>query len=149
MKKFFSGTFGSILLFGIAGAVGYFGNVELQSYWGRQAIQNTGLEIHSLESALVKAKAENKKVFVDVSAVWCGTCRRLDSDVLADERVKKVLDEKYVVARLEYETEAGYKFLKDRDTDGVPNLWLLDSNGEDIKRLRVTFDPKSFEEQLR
>jgi thiol:disulfide interchange protein len=149
MKKFFSGTFGSILLLGIAGAAGYFGNVELQSYWGRQAIQDTGLEIHSLENALLKAKAENKKVFVDVSAVWCGTCRRLDSDVLADERVKKVLDEKYVFARLEYETEAGYKFLKERNTDGVPNLWLLDSNGEDIKRLRLTFDPVSFEEQLR
>ncbi|NNE67765.1 MAG: thioredoxin family protein [Pyrinomonadaceae bacterium] len=149
MRKLFSGTIGSVLFFAIVGCAVYFGNVELQSYWGRQAVADTGLEIHRLEDALAKAKSENKLVFVDVSAIWCGTCRRLDNEVFSNEEVKKVLNERFVFSRLEYEEEEGQKFIRERNVEGFPNLWVLDSDGNNIKRLRVMFDPKKFADQLK
>ncbi len=129
-------------------AFGYFGSIELQSYWGRQAVAKTGLEAYGLQEAFLKAKKENKSVFVDVSAIWCGTCRRLDNEVFANRAVKEVLNENYVFVRLEYETAEGQRFIKERDVTGFPNLWILNSDGQNIRRLRVTFDPADFIAQI-
>lgn len=148
VKKFYSGTIGTVLLVAVAGAAGYFGNLELQSYWGRKAIAETGLRIQPLNRALEIARSENKMVLVDVSAVWCGTCRKLDNEIFSNPSVKKVINERFVYSRLEYETPEGEKFLSERNVNGVPNLWVVDGEGNNVKRLRVTFDPDDFIEQL-
>jgi thiol:disulfide interchange protein len=148
MKNIFSSKLFSLLLFIAIPLPVYFINVEVQSYFGQRAFENTGLQRLSLKDAFTKAKAENKLILVDVSAVWCGTCRKLDNEVFANERVKKILDEKFVFTRIELETPAGKAFLHERNTYGVPNLWVLDSDGNNVKRLPVTFDPKEFLNEL-
>ena len=148
MKKLFSGKLFSIILF-IAAAVGaYFINVEVQSYLGRQALEKTGLQSLTLKDSLAKAATENKLVLVDVSAIWCPTCRRLDNEVFANQEVRKIINEKYAFSRLEYESAEGTEFLEKHDAAGFPNLWVLDKNGNVVKRLRVTFDPPEFIAQL-
>jgi len=149
MRQLFSGTFGTLILFTAVGLGVYFGNVELQSYLGRQAVANTGLQVYKLDEAIAKAKSEDKLVFVDVSAIWCGTCRRLDNEVFSNEEVRRELNKRYVFSRIEYESEAGQKFINERNVKGFPNLWVLDGDGRDVKRLRVLFNPSKFAEQLR
>ena len=112
MKKFLNGKIISVLLFITIPVAAYFINVEAQSYWGRQAVENTGLTSLTLEKSLAKAKAGNKLVLVDVSAIWCGTCRKLDNEVFADPKVRKIINEKFAFSRLEYESEEGTAFLK-------------------------------------
>jgi thiol:disulfide interchange protein len=148
MKNFFSSRFGKIIIFTVLGLSAYFINVEVQSYFGRQALEKTGLQRFTLDEALTKATAENKQVLVDVSAIWCPNCRRLDNDVFANESVKKVINEKFVFARLEYESPEGTEFLEKHNTNGFPNLWLLDNKGNAIKQLRVTFNAEEFIKQL-
>lgn len=149
MKNIFSSKLFSLFLFVAIPVAVYFINVEVQSYFGRQAFENTGLENRSLSDSLAKAKAENKLVLVDVSAEWCGTCRKLDNEVFANEKIKKEIDERFVFSRIELETPEGEAFLKERNTKGVPNLWVLDANGESVKRLPITFDPNQFLKQLK
>lgn len=148
MKNIFSSKLFSLLLFIAIPFAVYFVNVEVQSYFGKRAFENTGLQSQSLQETLLKAKAENKLVLVDVSAVWCGTCRKLDNEIFADEKVKSVIDEKFVFTRIELETPEGERFLRERNTAGVPNLWVLDSDGNNIKRLPITFDPDEFLNEL-
>jgi thiol:disulfide interchange protein len=148
MKNIFSSKLFSLFLFIVIPVSVYFINVEVQSYFGKRAFENTGLQSYSLQESLAKAKAENKLVLVDVSAVWCGTCRKLDNEVFANEQVRKTLDEKFVFTRIEFETPEGEEFLEKRNTYGVPNLWVLDSNGNDVKRLPITFDPSEFLNEL-
>ena len=38
------------------------------------------------DDAFQKAKAENKPVLLDISAVWCHWCHRLDQDTYAGSR---------------------------------------------------------------
>ncbi len=133
----------------IAIAVGaYFVNVEVQSLLGRRALEKTGLQSLPLDAALVRAKTENRLVLVDVAAIWCPTCRRLDNDVFADPEVRRALAERYVFARLEYESAEGAAFLEKHNATGFPNLWVLDQNGDVVRHLRVTFVPKEFIAEL-
>jgi thiol:disulfide interchange protein len=149
MKSIFSSKLFSLFLFIAIPLAVYFINVEVQSFFGKRAFENTGLQSYSLKDSLKKAKAENKKILVDVSAVWCGNCRKLDNEVFADARVNKEIKENYVFTRLEFETPEGESFLAERNTRGVPNLWVLDSDGKNIKQLPITFDPEEFLNELR
>ena len=148
MKKFFSKGIGSLLIVAALLVAGYFINVEVQSYFGRQALAKADLQNHTFADALAKAKAENKLVLVDVAAIWCPTCRRLDNDVFANPQVREKINEKYVFSRLEYESPEGTEFLAKHDASGFPNLWILDGNGNVVKKLKVTFEPTEFTAQL-
>ena len=148
MKKYFSKSLVSILIAACAVLAIYFINVEVQSYFGRQALAHAALQNFTLDEALKKAAAENKLVLVDVAAIWCPTCRRLDNDVFSNSQVKEKLDEKYVFSRLEYESPEGEAFLETHNAVGFPNLWVLDGSGKVVKKLNVTFAPTEFSAQL-
>lgn len=147
MKKLFSKSIVSILILAIAAVAVYFVSVEIQSYYGRQALAKAAIENYTLGEALKKA-AENKLVLVDVAAIWYPTCRRLDSDVFANAEVRKIVNERYVFSRLEYESAEGTAFLEQHNAEGFPNLWVLDAKGSVVKKLRVTFMPSEFTAQL-
>lgn len=148
MRKLFSGSLFSWVIFGAIALGAYFVNVEVQSYLGRQALEKTGLVSLPLDEALSRANAENKRVLVDVSAIWCPTCRKLDNDVFADNGVRQYINENLVFTRLEYESEEGQAFLEQHRASGFPTLWLLDGDGRVVKRLRVVFDPEAFVNQI-
>jgi thiol:disulfide interchange protein len=148
MKKPVSRKIISITILAVVLIAAYFVFIQYQTYLGRQALAATGLTSLPLDQALARAKAESKMVLVDVSAIWCPNCRALDKNVFADSRVKQVIDEKYVFARLEYESPEGTSFLKEHGAKGFPNLWLLDENGDVIKHLTITYDPAEFLEQI-
>lgn len=148
MKIFLSSRLFSVILLITIPASVYFLNIEIQSYLGRKALRETGLASTPFEAAVGKARSQQKLVLVDVSAIWCSTCRKLDREVLADKDVKAVIESDFVFSRLEYESEEGRAFLDSRDADGIPNLWVVDGEGRTVTRLNVTFDPKEFKAQL-
>ncbi|MBA4184702.1 MAG: thioredoxin family protein [Acidobacteria bacterium] len=148
MKNIFSKPLLSFLVFAAVAVSAYFINVEVQSYLGRETLKRTGLVSLPLDKAKIKAKSENKHILVDVSAIWCANCRRLDSEIFADEDVKRVINERFVFSRLEYESDEGQNFLEKHKAAGFPNLWLLDGDGRVVKRLSVTFDKGEFLWQL-
>ena len=148
MKSFFLSWYGNIILLAVVGLSVYFTNVEVQSYFGRQALAQTGLQRFTLDEAIIKASSENKQILVDVSAIWCSTCRRLDREMFANENVKKAINEKFVFSRLEYESSEGTAFLEKHNASGFPNLWILDSKGSAVRQLRVTFNEGEFIRQL-
>ena len=94
-------------------AVGiYFVNIEAQSYLGRRAIENTQIVSFPFDEARAQAEREGKIVLVDVSAVWCSNCRRLDNDVFSNPDVRQTINDKYIFSRIEYESKEGQIFLK-------------------------------------
>jgi len=122
----------------------YFGNVELQSYLGRKAVEDTGFPPRSLEQALALARAEDKLVLADMSAIWCPACRKLDRVVFADPAVQAAIRKSYVFTRIEYESAEGEAFMDEYDLRGFPTLVILDADGRLIRELPVTFDPEQF-----
>lgn len=148
MKCLFCGKVRSAVFFVAALSAAYFINVEVQSYFGRQALAETGLESVAFENALAKAADDGKLVLVDVSAIWCSTCRKLDSTVFSDTSVKEAINDKYVFSRIEYESEEGQRFLERYNASGFPTLFVIRPDGTVVKRLKVTFSPEEFRSQL-
>ncbi len=139
----------NVALFAAVLAGAYFINVEAQTYLGKKALRDTGLDMLTLPEALAKAGVENKLVLADMSAIWCAACRRLDREIFANDTVKQSLAEGFVFARIEYESKEGEAFMKKYDVKGFPTLLVLDAAGGFVKRLPITFDPDSFVENLR
>lgn len=138
----------SLTAIALVAAAAYFLNTTYQTHLGQKALDATGLEILSLETALEKSKKTGKPILADLSAIWCSSCRRLDSEVLANDAVKAKIQSKYLFARIEYESEEGQAFMKRHQLRGFPNLLTLDSDGKRLKRLPTTFSPETFLEAL-
>ncbi len=131
-------------IFAVVIAAAYFINVEVQTRLGQGVLDEMELERHSLPEAFAKAKAENKLVLADMSAIWCPTCRSLDKNVFSNPAVLAKINEKYVFARIEYESPEGEAFMETYNVRSFPTLLVLDSNGQKVKPLPVTTYPDEF-----
>jgi len=126
----------------------YFINVEVQTRLGKNVLSKMTIERYSLEQALAKAQAENKLVLANLSAIWCPTCRSLDKNVFSNPTVQSVMSEKYVFARIEYESAAGEAFQERYGTRGFPNLLVIAPDGRAVRDLKITSDYAEFISQL-
>ncbi|QAV24010.1 protein-disulfide reductase DsbD family protein [Proteus hauseri] len=92
---------------------------ETQTFAGKDAINWQPLTEHALHQAL----SDNKRVFVDVTADWCVTCKANKYNVLLREDVQKALSEPDVVALRGDWTKPSdeiTQFLKQRGQVAVP-----------------------------
>lgn len=124
-------------------AVVFYGNRGLQTYLGQRSVDNLSLQSWSYEQALVEAKKKDRLIVAEFSAVWCGSCRKFHDQVLGNDSVKTLLDDNFVFTRLEYESDDQPYFAQYAVT-GFPTILLLDTNGQAITRLPLTFDPSQF-----
>lgn len=58
---------------------------------------------NAFEDALKKAASENKRVVIDVYTDWCGWCKKMDAEAYSDKDVKKLLEENFVLVKLNAE----------------------------------------------
>lgn len=137
-------TLRSLAIIVVVALGAYFLNVEYQSHLGRKAIDATGLKMLSFDDALAESRKTGKPVLAELSAIWCPSCRRLDSEVLAHETVKAKIESDYLFARIEFESDEGAAFMERYQVSGFPNLLLIDGDGNKLKHLPRTFSPKEF-----
>ena len=86
-----------------------------------------------LADAQLKAKAEDKKVFLIFSASWCGPCRRLAR--LLDSQ-KAELERHYVFVKLDIDRDQHAESLRERYPEskngGIPWYAILDAAGKEL-----------------
>ena len=138
----------SWLSFGIIATTLYFGNVELQTYLGKQALEQVKFPALTLKQAFDKASRENKLVLADMSAIWCPSCRKLDAEVLSHPKVNQAINRDYVFVRIEYESAAGKAFQKRYNVHAFPTLLVLNPKGEKLRNLGLTFNKEEFLRRL-
>ena len=56
------------------------------------------------KSILLKAKAENKYIFVDCYTTWCGPCRGMDADVFPLKEVGDFFNNKFINVKFQLDT---------------------------------------------
>jgi len=87
----------------------------------------------SLETALARARQNDRKVLLIFTTDWCGNCKKLKKDILPAGEVRGPLG-KYVVTDLDAEKE-GRSLAGRYRVSGYPTLIVLDSSGRELKRM--------------
>jgi thioredoxin-related protein len=91
----------------------------------------------NFDDALAQAKDSKRYAMVDFTADWCIWCKRLDSDVYADETAAKAIDESVVSVKVDTESDEG-KPIADRYKSmiqGLPTILFVDDKGEVVGRM--------------
>ncbi len=96
--------------------------------------QGIDFEKGNLASVLKKAKLENKMVFIDAYAVWCGPCKRMDITVFNDEEVGQYFKQHIVALKVDVERGEGISIKNKYAIEGLPGYVFLDSEGNVVFR---------------
>ncbi|MBD3723845.1 MAG: thioredoxin family protein [Flavobacteriaceae bacterium] len=80
--------------------------------------------------ALKQAKKENKYVFLDVYATWCGPCKMLKKKTFKDEDVANYYNKNFINIAIDGETEEGRKLMSIYNINSYPTLLIVDSDGK-------------------
>lgn len=137
------------LRFGALLAVVYFGNVQIQTWMGKRAIEQTDLQFLGIEQGLAQGVRENKPVLVDFSAIWCGNCRVMHQTLFTDKAVQQVLAQDYVLVRVDYDAPEAEAFMTRYNVRYFPSLVVLSGDGTLLRRLPVPNAAAEFVDLLR
>src|ERR1700722_8589878 len=84
----------------------------------------------SWEQAVAAAKKQNKSIFLDAYASWCGPCKTMDAEVYRDSKVADYFNRKFVSFRIDMEKGEGPDLAKRfRSIDGYPSLLFFNTDG--------------------
>ncbi len=136
-----------VIIVAIVGLL-YGGNTLIQTHLGKSAVADLTFPIYSYDEAMTKSKDTGKLVLADYSAIWCPSCRKLDTQVFANKEVSQAITENFVYSRIEYDSNEGLMFSKKYSIVGFPRVLVLDSKGAKVTELPLTFDPKEYTENL-
>lgn len=94
------------------------------------------------EDVLKKAKSENKMVFMDVYAVWCGPCKIMDKTTFSDSLVSKKFNAEFIAYKVNAEDVPGRAIVQKYMVNAFPTYLFFSPDGELVNRLEGVFPPK-------
>ncbi len=80
-------------------------------------------------SALSKAKQEDKLIFLDIYASWCGPCKKLKRTTFANEKLGTFFNEHFICVAVDGEKGEGPKLARHYSVRGYPTLLFIDGLG--------------------
>lgn len=84
----------------------------------------------SWDEMLSKAAQEDKLIFVDAYAVWCGPCKWMDANVFPEKKVGAYYNEHFINYKFDMEKGEGPAFAKKYNVRNYPNYLYINANGE-------------------
>lgn len=89
----------------------------------------------TLKEGLEKAKKENKKVFIDVYATWCGPCKYLSKNIFVDDDLGEFMNENFVSLKLDGEKGDGLLLMRDFNLSSYPTMLFLNPEMDLLKKI--------------
>jgi thioredoxin 1 len=86
------------------------------------------------QQALDLAKKENKLVFLDIYATWCGPCKQLKKYTFADKSAGDFFNTNFVNMALDVEKEEGAALAQKFEIEGYPTLMFVTPEGDVITK---------------
>lgn len=87
------------------------------------------------KEALAKAKTEDKLVFVDAYAEWCGPCKAMAKNVFTQQKVGDFFNANFINLKLDMEKGDGVSFGHVYPVSAYPTLMFLDGEGKLVKKV--------------
>ena len=79
---------------------------------------------------LEQARAEDKLIFIDAYASWCGPCKMMVAKVFPDAKVGAVYNERFINAKFDMESGEGPGLARRYKVDAYPTYLFVNGEGE-------------------
>ncbi len=81
-----------------------------------------------------KAEKENKLIFMDAYAEWCGPCKKMAKDVFTQKEVGDYFNKHFVNVKMDMEKGEGIGLSNDFGIQAYPTLLFINSEGKVVHR---------------
>lgn len=109
--------------------------------------QEAGMQIEhnaTWQQILDKAKKENKFIFLDAYASWCGPCKWMAKEVFPTPEVGNAVNPFYVSAKIDMEKGEGVALAKKYNVRNYPTYLFFNATGELVHRSLGSMPAKDF-----
>lgn len=106
--------------------------------------QGIKFEDSNFAAILAKAKKENKLVFVDAYASWCGPCKLMVKNIFPLQSVGDYYNSHFINAKIDMEKGEGVGLAKKYNVKAFPTYLFIDGNGEEVHRTLGYVEEKDF-----
>lgn len=91
-----------------------------------------GIQFHkgTFQQAMEFAEKENKLIFLDIYATWCGPCKKLKSTTFSNKEVGDFYNQTFINIALDGENGEGVELARKYGVRGYPTLLFIDANGK-------------------
>ena len=87
------------------------------------------------KSILKKAKAENKIIFLDAYASWCGPCKVLQKKVFTQKAVGDFYNARFINVKMDMEKGEGPALAQVYPLEAYPTMLYIDGDGRVLKKI--------------
>ncbi|MCG7281254.1 thioredoxin family protein [Chryseobacterium taklimakanense] len=94
------------------------------------AQESISFEKATFNHILSKAKKENKIIFLDAYAEWCGPCKLMEKNIFPKDEVKQFYNANFINARIDMEKGEGRDIQKKYGVYSYPTYLFLNGDGE-------------------
>ncbi|RME94118.1 MAG: DUF255 domain-containing protein, partial [Bacteroidetes bacterium] len=94
----------------------------------------------SFEEAKAEAASQDKLIFVDAYAVWCGPCKRMAAKVFPDEKVGAFFNRHFISLKIDMEAAENEAFRRDYPVAAYPTLFFLNADGTIVQQVKGALD---------
>lgn len=106
--------------------------------------QGIDFEDSSWADVREKASEEDKIIFVDAYAAWCGPCKMMAKNVFTDESVGEFYNENFVNFKLDMEKGEGIEFAEHYGVRAYPTLLFISASGDIVHQSLGALDISDF-----
>jgi thioredoxin 1 len=82
-----------------------------------------------------KAKAENKIIFLDAYASWCGPCKLLQKNVFTRPDVGDIFNKNFINVKVDMERGEGPQLSRMFPLEAYPTLFFIEPSGKIVKKV--------------
>ncbi len=118
----------------------------IQNLANKEGIQFTDL---NFEKALKQAAQEKKLIFMDCYTVWCNPCKKMNEQVFTQKEAGDYFNTHFISLKIDMEKKEGLELGKKYEVEAYPTMFVLDSDGQVIGKLRGARDLKTFMKEIK
>jgi thioredoxin 1 len=98
--------------------------------------------VGTFNAIVERAKSENKVIFMDIYATWCGPCKLLKRTTFTDKEVGNYFNTHFINIAVDGETAEGKKLREQYEVRSYPTMLFINPDGS-IKEEAVGYHTAS------